>query len=158
MATHSSVLAWRLPGMGKPGGLLSMGSHRVGHDWSDLTAAVAAGGAVVKNLPANAGDRRDRRVQSLVGKSPAGGPGNMLQYSWLENSMDRGAWQVTVQGVAKSQIWLSDWVHKHINTHTYIKKEPNKTRQIQLGASLGVHTQVCDLCLEFSKPDTSGSC
>ena len=38
MATHSSVLAWRIPGMGKPGGLLSMGSHRVGHDWSDLAA------------------------------------------------------------------------------------------------------------------------
>ena len=38
MATHSSVLAWRIPGTGKPGGLLSMGSHRVGHDWSDLAA------------------------------------------------------------------------------------------------------------------------
>ena len=43
MATHSSVLAWRIPGMGKPGGLPSMGSHRVGQDWSDLAAAVAAG-------------------------------------------------------------------------------------------------------------------
>ena len=42
MATHSSVLAWRIPGTGKPGGLPSMGSHRVGHDWSDLTAAAAA--------------------------------------------------------------------------------------------------------------------
>ena len=42
MATHSSVLAWRIPGTGEPGGLLSMGSHRVGHDSSDL-AAVAAG-------------------------------------------------------------------------------------------------------------------
>ena len=42
MAAHSSVLAWRLPGMGKPGGLPSMGSHRVGHDWSDLAAAAAA--------------------------------------------------------------------------------------------------------------------
>ena len=39
MATHSSVLAWRIPGMGEPGGLLSMGSHRVGHDWSDAAAA-----------------------------------------------------------------------------------------------------------------------
>ena len=39
VATHSSVLAWRIPGMGEPGGLLSMGSHRVGHDWSDLAAA-----------------------------------------------------------------------------------------------------------------------
>ena len=42
MATYSSVLAWRIPGMGEPGGLLSMGSHRVGHDWSDLAAAAAA--------------------------------------------------------------------------------------------------------------------
>ena len=41
MATHSSVLAWRIPGTGEPGGLPSMGSHRVGHDWSDLAAAVA---------------------------------------------------------------------------------------------------------------------
>ena len=41
MATHSSVFAWRIPGMGKPGGLPSMGSHRVGHDWSDLAAAAA---------------------------------------------------------------------------------------------------------------------
>ena len=39
MATHSSVLAWRIPGTGEPGGLLSMVSHRVGHDWSDLAAA-----------------------------------------------------------------------------------------------------------------------
>ena len=43
MATHSSVLAWRIPGTGKPGGLPSMGSHRVGHKWSDLAAAAAAG-------------------------------------------------------------------------------------------------------------------
>ena len=42
MATHSSILAWRIPGMGEPGGLPSMGSHRVGHDWSDLAAAAAA--------------------------------------------------------------------------------------------------------------------
>ena len=42
MATHSSVLAWRIPGTGEPGGLLSMGSHRVGHDWSDLAAAAAS--------------------------------------------------------------------------------------------------------------------
>ena len=41
MATHSSVLAWRIPGTGEPGGLSSMRSHRVGHDWSDLAAAAA---------------------------------------------------------------------------------------------------------------------
>ena len=42
MVTHSSVLAWRIPGTGEPGGLPSMGSHRVGHDWSNLAAAAAA--------------------------------------------------------------------------------------------------------------------
>ena len=41
MATHSSVIAWRIPGMVEPGGLLSTGSHRVGHDWSDLAGAAA---------------------------------------------------------------------------------------------------------------------
>ena len=41
MATHSSVLAWRIPGTGEPGGLPSMGSHRVGLDWSNLAAAAA---------------------------------------------------------------------------------------------------------------------
>ena len=41
MATHSSVLAWRVPGTGEPGGLPSMGSHRVGRDWSDVAAAAA---------------------------------------------------------------------------------------------------------------------
>ena len=42
MATHSSILAWRIPGTGEPGGLPAMVSHRVGHDWSDLAAAAAA--------------------------------------------------------------------------------------------------------------------
>ena len=51
MATHSSVLAWRIPGTGEPDGLQSMGSHRVGHDWSNLAAAAAVA-QMVKNLPA----------------------------------------------------------------------------------------------------------
>ena len=42
MATHSNVLAWRIPGTGEPGRLPSIGSHRVGHDWSDLATAAAA--------------------------------------------------------------------------------------------------------------------
>ena len=44
MATHPRVLAWRIPGTGEPGGLLSMGLHRVGNDWSDLAVAVYNGG------------------------------------------------------------------------------------------------------------------
>ena len=63
------------------------------------------GGAVIKNPPANTGD-----MGSIPGsgRSPGGGCGNLLQYSCLENSMDRGAWRATVHGVAKSQIQLSD--------------------------------------------------
>ena len=48
MATHSSVLAWRIPGTGEPGGLPSMGLHRVRHDWNDL-AAVAAGAYLMRS-------------------------------------------------------------------------------------------------------------
>ena len=52
MATHSSVLAWRIPGMAEPGGLPSMGSHRVGHDWSDLAAAACTSKVMLKILQA----------------------------------------------------------------------------------------------------------
>ena len=48
MATHSSVLAWKIPGTGEPGGLPSMGSHRVGHDGSNLAAAAAAAVYLIK--------------------------------------------------------------------------------------------------------------
>ena len=50
MATHSSGLAWRIPGTGEPGGLPSMGSHRVGHDGSNLAAAAAAISWTLKNI------------------------------------------------------------------------------------------------------------
>ena len=67
------------------------------------------GGSVVKNLPANAGD-----LSSIpgLGRSLGEGHGNSLQYSCLENSMDRGAWQATVHGIAQ----LSDWARTRV-TH-----------------------------------------
>ena len=58
---------------------------------------------VVKNLPANAGDIRDVGSIPGSGRSPGEGNGYPLQYSCLENPMDRGAWQATVHEVAKSQ-------------------------------------------------------
>ena len=61
---------------------------------------------VVKNLPANAGDIRDVSLIPGWGRSPGGGHGNPLQYSYLENPMDRGAWWASVHGVKKSQTWL----------------------------------------------------
>ena len=62
---------------------------------------------VVKNSPANAGDIRDVGSIPGSGRPPGGGNGNLLQYSSLENPMDRGAWQGTVQRVTKSWTQLS---------------------------------------------------
>ena len=78
-------------------------------------AGVKLGGEValvVKNLPANAGDMTVAVSIPGSGRSPRGGNGNPFQYSCLENTMDRGAWQATVHGVAKSQTWL-----KQLSTH-----------------------------------------
>ena len=61
---------------------------------------------LVKNPRANAEDTR-RGFAPGVGRSPGGGNGNPLQYSCLENPMDRGAWRATVHGVIKSQTWLN---------------------------------------------------
>ena len=63
---------------------------------------------VVKNPPANAGDVRDAGWIPGFGRSPGEGNGNPLQYSCLENPVDRRAWWATVHGVAKSQTRLSD--------------------------------------------------
>ena len=68
MATHSSILAWRIPGTAQPGGLLSMGSHRVGHDWSDLAAAAAAREIRAQNPSgSDAGDRFNPWVRQSPG-------------------------------------------------------------------------------------------
>ena len=63
---------------------------------------------VVKNPPANAGDARDEGSIPGSGRFPGGGNGNPLQYSYLGNPKDRGAWWATVYGSAKSQTPLSD--------------------------------------------------
>ena len=68
---------------------------------------------VVKNLPANAGGVRDKGLIPGLGRFPGGGNGYPLQYSYLENPMDRGAWLATVHGVAQSWTRLSTHTHTH---------------------------------------------
>ena len=63
---------------------------------------------VVKNPPANAGDPGEAVSIPGLGRSPGGGHGNPLQYSCLENPMDRGAWRAAVRGVTESQTRLSE--------------------------------------------------
>ena len=64
------------------------------------------GSSVVKNPPAKAGGVRDMGSVAGSGRSPGGGDGSSLQYSGLENPMDRGVWQATVHRVAQSQTQL----------------------------------------------------
>ena len=89
-----------------------MQSHTYSFLWVSLVALV------VKNLPANAGDIRD--TSSIPGWeiSPRGGHGNPLQYSFLENLMDREAWQATVHRVTQSWTRL-----KQFNVHSFLKIE-----------------------------------
>ena len=97
MATHSSVLAWRISGIGEPGGLPSMGLHRVGHDRSDLAAAAG------KNTLAMQ-ETQKTQIQSLDREDPLeeGLETHSNILAW-RIPMDRGASQATVHGVAKSQ-------------------------------------------------------
>ena len=67
----------------------------------------------IKNLPANARDLRNAGLIFWWGRSPEVGNSNLLQYSCLEISMDKGAWQATVHGIAKSQRQLSTGTHAH---------------------------------------------
>ena len=91
--------------MGEPGGLPSMGSHRIGHDWSNLAAAAAA-------------------AVYIIGE----GNGTPLQYSCLGNPVDGGAWWAAVHGVTKSWTWLSDFtftfhfhaLEKEMATHSSV--------------------------------------
>ena len=72
---------------------------------------------VVKNPSANAGDIRDRGLILGLGRFPGIGNGNPLQYSCMQNSMDRGAWQAMVYEVSKSRTGLS--MHRHTDTQTH---------------------------------------
>ena len=94
MAPHSSTLAWKIPWTEEPGGLQSMGSLRVGHNWATSLSLV-----VSKESACNTWDL------DLIpgwGRSPGEGNGNPLQYSCLENPMDRGAWQAISMGLQES--------------------------------------------------------
>ena len=77
------------------------------------------GGTVIKNLPVNAGDTRD--MGSIPGseRSPGVGNGNPLQYSCLENPMDKGDWQATVHRVSESNVTKHARTHARTHTHTH---------------------------------------
>ena len=89
MATHSSTLAWKIPWTEEPGGLQSMGSLRVRHDWATSLSLFTFTFHFHFSL-------------SCIGE----GNGNPLQYSCLEDPRDGGAWWAAIYGVAQSRTWL----------------------------------------------------
>ena len=89
---------------------------------------------VVKNPPADAADVRDMGSIPGTGRSPGGGHGNPLQYSSLENPMDRGAWWATVQRVTKSQTW---WKLQYTHTQ-YLLKEKSGVRATVFVSGLNI--------------------
>ena len=105
VATHFNILAWRIPWT----------VHGVAKGWTQLSnfhsfihSQVVQ---VVKNQPANAEDIRNAALIPRSGRSLGEGNGKPLQYSCLENPIDRGSWWAIVHGVTRSQTWL--------NTHYY---------------------------------------
>ena len=81
MATHSSILAWRIPGTEEPSGLLSMGSHRVGHDWSNLAAVT-----ICSDFGAPRPPRPTTKIKSLTFPSichEVMGPDAMILVFWM---------------------------------------------------------------------------
>ena len=114
MATHSSVLAWRIPGMEEPGGLPSMGSHRVGHDWSDLEAAAAQTKCwwvctcSVTSVMSNSCDSMDHSLPGSLGHRVF--PAKILEWVVMPSS--------------KGSSWCRDGAHISCTVGWYFTAEP----------------------------------
>ena len=93
MAPHSSVLAWRIPGMGEPGGLPSMGSHRVRHNWSDLAAAATYSFPSLEPVSCS---MSGSNCCLLVHKQVSQETGKMVWYSYLFKNF---AWFIVIHTV-----------------------------------------------------------
>ena len=95
------------------------------------------GDSVVKNLPANAGEARDSGSIPGLGRSPGIGNDNPLQYSSLENSMDRGAWWATVHGFQRLDTTERQQKHTHLS-----RKHSDTLAQILSGRALNIFKRV----------------
>ena len=120
------------------------------YSWSTGASQVVP---VPKNLPPNAGGIRDTGSIPGSGRSPGGENGNPLQYSYLGNPMNRGAWRATVHSVAKSQTQLKQLsMHRHMSTWSHCGKCHSECQicSIALGSYLKVSGVFqLDKCLVF---------
>ena len=116
MATHSSVLAWRIPGMAEPGGLPSMGSHRVRHDWSDLATAAAA--TQVQWREHWSGRWRYQHISSALLLAYFV---TMVKSLLLASVSSSVQWRMRIQGKAQVPSDYSHiWIHRALYLETWI--------------------------------------
>ena len=107
---------------------------------------------MVKNSPANAGGVRDSGSIPGSGRSPGGGHGNPLQYSCLENSMDRGAWLAVVHGVAKSQTWLKRLITSNLALLCYGLRNRRESYWASPLARQGCPLSIYNTCTSLLAP------
>ena len=119
MATHSSVLAWRIPGTAEPGGLPSLGLHRVGHDWSNSAAAAVSNSKERKYTKLKIKAYRNASSSFYISKEPTSsdiGAKFILSYLFMYLFSSEIAieprWQTNVQflRLQLSQLWLEGWI------------------------------------------------
>ena len=149
MAPHSSILAWKIPWTEEPGRLPSMGSHRVGHNWSDLAAAAAA--AAVHCFPGGGNDKEAacqcRRIKRLgfnpwIGKSPGEGHGYPPIILVCRIPSDRGAFRATIHRVIKSWTLLKQLIMQaRRQTSAYQEDKGPGLRKRLYSPTTRVHTK-----------------
>ena len=111
--THSSIFAWEIPWSEEPG----RSCKRAGHEWvTKISVARGFPGDRSGKEPACQCRCKRRGFDPGLGRSPGGGHDNPLQYSCLENPMDRGAWGATVHGVAESRTRSHNLLQRYLQT------------------------------------------
>ena len=124
-ATHSSILAWRIPMAGGAWQAMPMGSQTVRHDWVTLGLP---GGSVSKESACSA---EDLGSIPWLGRYLGEENGKPFQYPCLENAMDRGGWWAVVHGITKSRAWLSSWLLYNFTLYTiYLHCLPGTVSQL----------------------------
>ena len=107
MATHSSVLAWRVPGMVEPGGLPSMGLHRVGHDWRNLAAAAAKTRFVCHWVPSASENSRTAALQAPLSCTVSWCLFRFMPIEWVRIDWFDPAVQGTLQSLLQHNLKAS---------------------------------------------------
>ena len=121
MVTHSSVLAWRIPGAGEPGGLPSMGSHRIGHDWSNLAAAAVK---ERKLLPSHQKQKKQSQYLYRTTEDPSLAK-QLLSKKDTAGSITGPNLKIYYKAIVSRRGWHRHW-HKNRHIHQWNRIESSE--------------------------------